>query len=53
MDADEFYSGVIDPGRSHYLNQIKQPIGYFYGGQGDFSMNYVSKSSVNICGNRL
>jgi hypothetical protein len=35
-------TGVIDPGRRHYLKEIKQPIGYFYGGKSDFSESYVS-----------
>jgi hypothetical protein len=34
-------TGVIDPGRRHYLKEIKQPIGYFYGGSSDFSESFV------------
>jgi len=37
-------TGVIDPGRRHYLKEIKQPIGHFYGGQSDFSGSHVSFS---------
>jgi hypothetical protein len=35
-------TGVIDPGRRWMLKEIKQPIGYFYGGPSDFSESFVS-----------
>lgn len=37
-----YNTGIIDPGRRWYLKEMKQPIGYFHGGKGDFSYNYVS-----------
>jgi hypothetical protein len=42
-------TGVIDPGRRHYLKDIKQPIGYFYGGPADFSAKYVSLDNERVC----
>lgn len=40
-----FNTGVIDPARRWMLKDIKQPIGYFYGGKSDFSDKYVRASS--------
>lgn len=39
-----YNTGVIDPGRRWYLKEMKQGIGYFHGGKGDFSYDYVSLS---------
>ena len=36
-----FNTGVIDPGRRWMLKELKQPVGYFYGGAADFSQKYV------------
>ncbi|KAF2403556.1 hypothetical protein EJ06DRAFT_471349 [Trichodelitschia bisporula] len=43
-----YNTGVIDPGRRHYLKEIKQPIGYFYGGEKDFSAKYIMQDFKDI-----
>lgn len=50
-----YNTGVIDPGRRWYLKEMKQPIGYFHGGKGDFSYNYVGVSAqwVGLFANRF
>jgi dienelactone hydrolase len=37
-----YNTGVIDPGRRHYLGQMKQRVGLFYGGKADFAYDFVS-----------
>jgi hypothetical protein len=41
-----FNTGVIDPGRRWMLKELKQPVGYFYGGAADFSQKYVCLLSL-------
>jgi hypothetical protein len=45
-----YNTGVIDPGRRWMLKDIKQPIGYFHGGQIDFAYEHVSpESNRSMC----
>jgi dienelactone hydrolase len=36
-----YNTGVIDPGRRHYLGQMKQKVGLWYGGKADFAHDFV------------
>ncbi|KAF2668797.1 hypothetical protein BT63DRAFT_440877 [Microthyrium microscopicum] len=43
-----FNTGVIDPARRWMLKDIKQPIGYFYGGKVDFSESFITQDFREI-----
>ncbi|KAE9971716.1 hypothetical protein EG328_005445 [Venturia inaequalis] len=43
-----YNTGVVDPGRRWYLKEMKQGIGYFHGGEGDFSYDYIEQDFREI-----
>ncbi|KAF2427784.1 hypothetical protein EJ08DRAFT_592547, partial [Tothia fuscella] len=43
-----YNTGVIDPGRRWMLKELKQPVGYFYGGAADFSQKYIEQDYKDI-----